>query len=85
MTANASTGVLEPCNLRISVRKEIKGGRSYLKHGFCDINLAELAGSGQVPRRCLLEGYDSRHRSDNSMLKLTISMNMLSGDILFKV
>ncbi|XP_044728172.1 uncharacterized protein LOC123291816 isoform X2 [Chrysoperla carnea] len=85
MTANASTGVLEPCVLRVSVRKEIKGGRSFLKHGFCDINLAELAGAGQVSRRYLLEGYDSRHRSDNSMLKVTLSMNMLSGDILFKV
>jgi len=29
MSANASTGVLDPCLLRISVRKEIKGGRSY--------------------------------------------------------
>lgn len=29
MSANASTGVLDPCILRISVRKEIKGGRSY--------------------------------------------------------
>lgn len=29
MSANVSTGVLDPCCLRISVRKEIKGGRSY--------------------------------------------------------
>lgn len=29
MTSNASTGVLDPCTVRISIRKEIKGGRSY--------------------------------------------------------
>jgi stalled ribosome alternative rescue factor ArfA len=29
MSANASTGVLDTCLLRISVRKEIKGGGSF--------------------------------------------------------
>uniref|UniRef100_A0A1B6EIJ2 C2 NT-type domain-containing protein n=1 Tax=Cuerna arida TaxID=1464854 RepID=A0A1B6EIJ2_9HEMI len=85
MSANASTGVLDPCVLRVSVRKELKGGRSFQKLGFCDLNLAEFAGSGQTMRRCLLEGYDTRHRQDNSMLMVNISMNMLSGDVLFKV
>ncbi|XP_043475084.1 uncharacterized protein LOC122506813 isoform X2 [Leptopilina heterotoma] len=85
MSANASTGVLDPCNLRISVRKELKGGRSYQKLGFCDLNLAEFAGAGLCRRRCLLEGYDARHRQDNSMLRVSIKMNMVSGDILFKV
>ncbi|XP_021922677.1 protein FAM102B isoform X3 [Zootermopsis nevadensis] len=85
MSANASTGVLDPCILRISVRKELKGGRSFQKLGFTDLNLAEFAGSGQTTRRCLLEGYDTRHRQDNSMLTVAIRMNMLSGDILFKV
>ncbi|XP_076755332.1 uncharacterized protein LOC143426084 isoform X2 [Xylocopa sonorina] len=85
MSANASTGVLEPCILRISVRKELKGGRSFQKLGFTDLNLAEFAGAGLCRTRCLLEGYDSRHRQDNSMLRVAIKMNMLSGDILFKV
>ncbi|XP_069695365.1 uncharacterized protein [Periplaneta americana] len=85
MSANASTGVLDPCILRVSVRKELKGGRSFQKLGFTDLNLAEFAGSGQTTRRCLLEGYDTRHRQDNSMLRVAIRMNMLSGDILFKV
>ncbi|XP_015374290.1 PREDICTED: protein FAM102A isoform X2 [Diuraphis noxia] len=86
MSANASTGILDPCNLRISVRKELKGGRSFQKLGFTDVNLAELAGAGLSSRRCLLEGYDTRHhRQDNSMLRISVSMNMLSGDILFKV
>ncbi|XP_017469274.1 PREDICTED: uncharacterized protein LOC108361209 isoform X2 [Rhagoletis zephyria] len=84
MSANASTGVLDPCYLRISIRKEMKGGRSYFKLGFIDINLAEFAGAGLTSRRFLLEGYDSRHRLDNSMLLVSIKMHMLSGDILFK-
>lgn len=29
MSASISTGILDPCTLRISLRKEIKGGRSY--------------------------------------------------------
>ncbi|XP_032572343.1 uncharacterized protein LOC6618268 isoform X5 [Drosophila sechellia] len=84
MSANASTGVLDPCHLRISIRKEMKGGRSYYKLGFIDLNLAEFAGAGLTSRRFLLEGYDSRHRLDNSMLRVSIKMHMLSGDILFK-
>ncbi|XP_026468611.1 protein FAM102A isoform X2 [Ctenocephalides felis] len=86
MSAPASTGVLDPCVLRVSVRKELKGGRSYRKLGFCDLNLAEFAAAGvATARRCLLEGYDQRHRQDNSMLRVAIKMSMLSGDILFKV
>ncbi|XP_043068466.1 uncharacterized protein [Drosophila bipectinata] len=84
MSANASTGVLDPCHLRISIRKEMKGGRSYYKLGFIDLNLAEFAGAGLTSRRFLLEGYDLRHRLDNSMLRVSIKMHMLSGDILFK-
>ncbi|XP_022909176.2 uncharacterized protein [Onthophagus taurus] len=85
MFANASTCVLERCILRISVRKECKGGRSFTKLGFVDINLAEYAGAGEISKKALLEGYDARHRQDNSMLKFSIKMHMLSGDILFKV
>ncbi|KAI5637363.1 hypothetical protein NE865_09932 [Phthorimaea operculella] len=86
MCANANTGVLEPALMRISVRKECKGGRSYQKLGFCDVNLAELAGSGETTRRCLLEGYDLRRcRQDNSVLRIRVRMNMISGDPLFKV
>uniref|UniRef100_A0A1A9Z0I9 C2 NT-type domain-containing protein n=1 Tax=Glossina pallidipes TaxID=7398 RepID=A0A1A9Z0I9_GLOPL len=56
MSANASTGVLSPCYLRISIRKGMKGGRSYYKLGFIGLNLAEYAGAGLISRRCLLEG-----------------------------
>uniref|UniRef100_A0A3B4GBD2 Family with sequence similarity 102 member B n=1 Tax=Pundamilia nyererei TaxID=303518 RepID=A0A3B4GBD2_9CICH len=74
MSANAGTGVLDPCVCRVSVRKELKGGKAYAKLGFADLNLAEFAGSGNTTRRCLLEGYDTKNtRQDNSILKVTQS------------
>ncbi|KAI4885453.1 hypothetical protein NFI96_014412 [Prochilodus magdalenae] len=85
MSANAGTGVLDPCICRVSVRKELKGGKAFAKLGFTDLNLAELAGSGSTTRRCLLEGYDTKHtRQDNSILKVIISMQLMSGDPCFK-
>ncbi|CAG2108305.1 unnamed protein product [Medioppia subpectinata] len=84
MSANASTGILEACVLRVSVRKESKGGRSYHKLGFADINLAQFAGAGLTTKRYLLEGYDAKHRSDNSTLSVSIEMTLLSGDPCFK-
>ncbi|KAG7239942.1 hypothetical protein INR49_028137 [Caranx melampygus] len=73
MSANAGTGVLDPCVCRVSVRKELKGGKAYAKLGFADLNLAEFAGSGNTTRRCLLEGYDTKNtRQDNSILKASL-------------
>uniref|UniRef100_A0A8C5N4B5 Estrogen-induced osteoclastosis regulator 1 n=1 Tax=Leptobrachium leishanense TaxID=445787 RepID=A0A8C5N4B5_9ANUR len=77
MSANPATGVLDPCICRVSVRK--------VSLGFADLNLAEFAGSGSTGRCCLLEGYDTRNtRQDNSILKVTIGMSLLSGDPCFK-
>uniref|UniRef100_A0A3B5BBP1 Protein FAM102B-like n=1 Tax=Stegastes partitus TaxID=144197 RepID=A0A3B5BBP1_9TELE len=71
MSANAGTGVLDPCLCRVSVRKELKGGKTFAKLGFADLNLSEFAGSGSTVRRCLLEGYDTKNtRQDNSILKV---------------
>lgn len=84
MSANANTGELDPCVCRISVRKEVKGGRSFQKLGFADLNLVEFAGAGLCSRRYLLEGYDAKHRQDNSILRLSLSMTLLSGDPCFK-
>uniref|UniRef100_H0X933 EEIG family member 2 n=1 Tax=Otolemur garnettii TaxID=30611 RepID=H0X933_OTOGA len=85
MSASASTGILDPCVCRVSVRKELKGGKAYAKLGFADLNLAEFAGSGNTTRRCLLEGYDTKNtRQDNSILKVLISMQLMSGDPCFK-
>ncbi len=50
-----------------------------------DINLAEFAGSGHQTRRFLLEGYDAKHRVDNSTLTVNIEMSLVSGDPVFKV
>lgn len=83
MCAPINTGVLEPCICRISVRKEAKGGRSFQKLGFAEANLAEMVGQ-RVSRRYLLEGYSSRRRQDNSMLKVTVHITMLSGDPCFR-
>uniref|UniRef100_H3DCW9 EEIG family member 2a n=1 Tax=Tetraodon nigroviridis TaxID=99883 RepID=H3DCW9_TETNG len=85
MSANAGTGVLDPCVCRVSVRKELKGGKSFAKLGFADLNLSEFAGSGSTTRRCLLEGYDTKHtRQDNSILKVVIATQLVSGDPCFK-
>ena len=64
--------------------QESKGGRSYHKLGFADIDLAEFAGAGLTSRRYLLEGYDAKHRQDNSVLKVSIDMLLLAGDPCFK-
>ncbi|XP_018417336.1 PREDICTED: protein FAM102A [Nanorana parkeri] len=85
MSANPATGVLDPCMCRVSVRKSVYEGKTYAKLGFADLNLAEFAGSGSTVRCCLLEGYDTRNtRQDNSILKVTIGMSLLSGDPCFK-
>ena len=85
MSADPSTGILDSCLTRLSVRKEVHGGRSSNKIGFVDLNLAEFAGSSQTCRHCLLEGYDAKNRLDNSILKIVVGMQLLSGDPLFKV
>ncbi|KAG7480545.1 hypothetical protein MATL_G00057320 [Megalops atlanticus] len=85
MSANPNTGVLDPCICRVSVRKELKGGKTFSKLGFADLNMAEFAGSGSTVRCCLLEGYDTKNtRQDNSILKVTIGMTLMSGDPCFK-
>ncbi|XP_061657964.1 early estrogen-induced gene 1 protein-like isoform X2 [Syngnathoides biaculeatus] len=76
MCTNAITGILEPCICRVSVRKL----------GFVDLNIAEFAGSSSTVRCCILEGYDPKNtRQDNSILKVTIGMALLSGDPCFKM
>ncbi|XP_061656358.1 protein FAM102A [Phyllopteryx taeniolatus] len=86
MSANPVTGMLEPRICRVSVRKELKGGKAFSKLGFADLNIAEFAGSGSTVRCCILEGYDTKNsRQDNSILKVTIGMALLSGDPCFKM
>lgn len=59
MTTSAC-GLLQPRVMRISVRRETKGGRSYEKLGFVDLNLAESAGAGRMERRFLLQGHKEK-------------------------
>ncbi|KAM4527500.1 early estrogen-induced gene 1 protein-like isoform 2-T2 [Odontesthes bonariensis] len=81
MSPNSVTGVLDPCICRVSVRKELKGGKAFSKLGFADLNISEFAGSGSTVRCCILEGYDTKKtRQDNSILKVVIGMTLLSGD-----
>lgn len=85
MSANPSNGILDSAILRLSVRREAKGGKSSQKLGFVDLNLAEFAGCGLVTKRYLLDGYDTKNsRQDNSTLKVSIDMALLTGDPLFK-
>lgn len=81
--ANASTGILNECYLRFSVRKETRLGGTH-KLGFVDVNLSEFAGCGRQSGKYLLEGYTSITRLDNSILKFFIDMQLISGDPLFK-
>lgn len=81
--ANASTGILNECYLRFSVRKETRLGGTH-KLGFVDVNLSEFAGCGRQSGKYLLEGYTSLTRLDNSILKFFIDMQLISGDPLFK-
>lgn len=87
MSANASTGLLDDCPLRLSIRKEIKGGKAYLKLGYFDLNLASFPGHGPTKCRCLLEGYvrgARNQRQDNSMLHMKVDVRFLAGDPCFK-
>ena len=63
----------------------MKGGRSYQKLGYVDINLSQFAGAGLTSRRYVLDGYNSKNRQDNSTLKIVLDMTLLSGDPCFKV
>ncbi|XP_042563104.1 protein FAM102B-like isoform X2 [Clupea harengus] len=84
-TVNGSTGVLSNSICRVSVREDRKGGRSYKKVGYIDLNLVEFIGSGYVTRHCLLEGYMGKHsKLDNSLLKVRLQVQLLQGDPCFR-
>lgn len=88
ITSDPSSGILERCLCRISIRKEQKGGKSFLKLGFVDINLSEFAGSGVegMTRFYLLDGYGGLHqRQDNSKVQIKITMTHQSADPFFRV
>ncbi|XP_021966908.1 protein FAM102A [Folsomia candida] len=85
LTATLSTGTLDACTCRVSVRRESQGGKSYQKLGFADINLAEFAGGTPQSRSFLLEEYNSSTRANNALLRVTLCMRVKEGDFCFKV
>lgn len=87
IAVDPSTGVLEKCMCRISLRKEQKGGKTYQKLGFVDINLAQFAASGTegMTRSYLLDGYGINQRQDNSRILIKVTMSHQSTDPVFKV
>ncbi|EYB83668.1 hypothetical protein Y032_0331g2720 [Ancylostoma ceylanicum] len=87
ITSDPSSGILERCLCRISIRKEQKGGKSFVKLGFVDINLSEFAGSGVegMTRSYLLDGYGLHQRQDNSKVQIKITMTHQSADPFFRV
>lgn len=83
MAANSSTGVLDSCKCRVSIRKEEKGGKNFRKIGFVDLDLAEYAGAGPSTQRYILQAYDTSHRLDNSLLQITLNITLREGDLVF--
>ena len=84
MAANSSTGVLDSCKCRVSIRKEEKGGKNFRKIGFVDVDLAEYAGAGPSTQRYILQAYDLNHRLDNSLLQITLNITLREGDLVFQ-
>ena len=78
LDADPQSGVLKHCFVRLSVRKETKGGRTAAKVGFVDLDLAEFAESNHTTRHRLLDGYKQQIRLDNSILKIAVGMTLLS-------
>lgn len=87
IASDPETGVLEKCACRISLRKEQKGGKSYQKLGFVDVNLSQFAASGVdgIAQSYLLDGYGTHQRQDNSRLLIRVTMSHQSADPIFKV
>ncbi len=76
------------CHCLCKLFKEEKGGKSYQKLGYVNVNLSEFAGSGLDGRSktYLLDGYNNgQQRSDNSRLRINVGMVLLSGDPIFIV
>ncbi|RIB15778.1 N-terminal C2 in EEIG1 and EHBP1 proteins-domain-containing protein [Gigaspora rosea] len=73
-------GYLMPCELRLSVKQELNGGKEINSIGKLSLNISEYVGLSTVTRRYLLQ--DSKI---NSTLKLTINMKQTFGDVVYKV
>lgn len=88
---NPETNVLESCRLKISVRMESNGGKSFHKIGYVIVDLAcfVLTGFVRCRRRYLLKGYDgdkrrAGKRQDNSLLVVSFICQQHFGDACFR-
>lgn len=80
MTSNNSTDVLKTYLVRISVRLDEQGGKSYKKLGYVELDLAEYAKNGEpIRKRCLLKSYDAKKRPDNTLLCIKLGMKLVEG------
>ncbi|CAF1219291.1 unnamed protein product [Adineta steineri] len=85
MTSRVDNFTLDHCLCRISIRKEGRGGRSYEKIGFYDLDLASVAGSGDESKACLLNGYQQTNSSPaNAYLEISMKITILEGDHIFR-
>ncbi|KAM7539269.1 hypothetical protein Aperf_G00000050350 [Anoplocephala perfoliata] len=87
---NPETNILESCKLKISVRMESDGGKSFQKIGYVIVDLSCFVASGFVRcrRRYLLKGYDvnrrrAEKRQDNSLLVVSFTCQQTSGSTCF--
>eukprot|EP01135_Chromosphaera_perkinsii_P002373 Nk52_evm27s222 gene=Nk52_evmTU27s222 len=80
-----TSGVLDSCICKISIRMATKGGMLYEKVGFVNIDLSNYAGCSSSEGKLLIQGYDSqRRRQMNSILKFSTVIKHISGDPVFK-
>eukprot|EP00043_Microstomoeca_roanoka_P011932 m.112881 g.112881 ORF g.112881 m.112881 type:complete len:204 (+) comp15341_c1_seq1:109-720(+) len=77
-------GFLDPKVIKVSVRREIDGGRRDAKMGYAPVNAAEYAGRTNADRRYLLQSDKATARQDNSVLKVIVSMELMEGPTVFK-
>ncbi|CAG8587059.1 12488_t:CDS:2 [Acaulospora morrowiae] len=73
-------GFLMPCELRLTIKQELSGGREINNIGKLSLNISEYVGLNATNRKYLLQ--DSKI---NSTLKLTVNMKQTFGDVVFKV
>nr|CUU99513.1 hypothetical transcript [Hymenolepis microstoma] len=86
------TNILESCKLKISVRMESEGGKSFHKIGYVIVDLSCFVASGYVRcrRRYLLNGYDGNRRragkrQDNSLLVVSFTCQQNFGSTCFRL
>ncbi|KAI9209743.1 N-terminal C2 in EEIG1 and EHBP1 proteins-domain-containing protein [Polychytrium aggregatum] len=72
-------GVLQPCDLILSINQEVNGDKSE-EIGVVYVNLAEYAGAAVTTRKYLLQ--ESRV---NSIAKISVSMQLIKGDPTYRI